>query len=70
MARTSRRADTRRMQLTATHHPTGIAVSEEIPEGHYSRKEMQRLRRDLEPTLLAKLEKAVAAHLRIPGRSN
>lgn len=58
-ARYSRRDSITSKKITATHRPTGLAVSGEIEPGHYSRKEMQALTAKLEAALLEKLERLV-----------
>jgi hypothetical protein len=55
----------RMMQLT--HLPTGVFVSEEIPKGHYSKKEMRKAEDVLYQKLYPLLENKVARHLRLPG---
>jgi len=42
-------------QATLTHKPTGISVRGEIAPGHYSKKEMQTMRKNLQNELLEKL---------------
>ena len=54
--------------VNLTHTPTGIKVYGEIPDGHYSRKEMRSLTEKLREKLWAELENKVARHLKIPGR--
>ena len=68
LRRQSRALDLRAQRLTLRHKPTGIEVSGEIPEGHYSRQQMVELRRDLHARLFSALEQLVARHLRIPKR--
>jgi hypothetical protein len=63
----------RRTKITARrlclqHLPTKIRVEKEIPPGHYSKKEMQKLTEELKKQLFIELEQKVAKHLRIPGR--
>ncbi len=55
-------------RIIGEHLPTKIKVEGEIKAGHYSKKEMQQLRADLQKRLFAELELKVAKHLRIPGR--
>jgi hypothetical protein len=64
----SRALDKSAYRLRLKHRPTGIEVSGEITEGHYSRAEMTRLRQVLHAHQFADLEERVARHLRIPGR--
>ncbi len=65
--RQSRALDLRNLTVNLVHLPTGIIVEDTIPLGHYSRKEMQRLRDNLYKELFDKLEKQVARKLSIPG---
>lgn len=55
-------------RITAQHLPTKVQVKGEIKAGHYSKKEMKKLREDLRVRLFNELEQKVAKHLRIPGR--
>ncbi|HEU4558064.1 MAG TPA: hypothetical protein VFS20_09450 [Longimicrobium sp.] len=64
----SRALDVSGCEIRLAHRPTGIEVTGEVPEGHYSRAELTRLRADLRARLFAELEQRVARHLRIPGR--
>src|SRR5262245_48362760 len=64
----SRAADHRSWHVTLVHVPTGLEVSGEVPEGNYSRKQMQQARERLFSQLWSQLEFKVARHLRIPGR--
>jgi len=66
--RQSRELDTRAAAVTLTHVPTGIEVTGNVPEGHYSKKAMQERRHELFGDLFWELEVKVARHLRIPGR--
>lgn len=52
----------------AKHLPTGLTVEENIPLGHYSKKEMKKLRDELCAKLFPILEAKVGKHLRMPGR--
>ena len=56
------------MAITVRHRPTGITLRGEIPEGHYSRGEMRKLKDALVERLMRELEEAVARRLRVPGR--
>lgn len=63
----------RKLKITSTlmfleHLPTKIKVEGEIPSGNYSKKEMQKLRKELEATLFNKLERLVAQKLKVKGR--
>ncbi len=64
----SRALDVSGSEIRLAHRSTGIEVRGEVPEGHYSRAEMTRLKEDLRARLFAELEQRVARHLRIPGR--
>ena len=66
--RLSRALDLRAMVITVTHRPTGIVLRGEVPEGHYSKDEMRKLKDAVVERLMHKLEQAVAKHLRVPGR--
>lgn len=68
LSRSSRKVDTRSLKVTLRHVPTGVEVSKEIPEGNYSKKEMQKQKNEVATELQEKLEDAVAKILRIPGR--
>jgi hypothetical protein len=59
----NRKLDVRCSTVTATHKPTGVAVSGDIPWGHYSKTELQEKRRALFESLLPQLEKAVRRHV-------
>ncbi len=54
--------------VTLRHMPTGIEVSGDVPQGHYSRGELRQLQDDLAEQLFKQLETLVARHLRVPGR--
>lgn len=54
--------------VNLTHVPTGIKVFGDIPDGHYSKKEMRGLTDKIREKLWAELEDKVARHLKIPGR--
>lgn len=65
----------RRLKVTAckvhlVHKPTGIKVEGEISSGHYSKKEMQKKRKEMKEALFVVLEKKVVAELNIKGRSD
>lgn len=64
----SRALDVSGCEIRLAHRPTGIEVAGEVPQGHYSRAEMTRLREELRARLFAELEQRVAGHLRTPGR--
>ena len=66
--RLTREMDTRGMEVKLTHVPTGLEVTGNVPEGHYSKKAMQERRYELFGELFAELEARVARHLRVPGR--
>lgn len=54
-------------RLRLRYEPTGVAVEGEIPDGHYSRKEMQQKTEQLMKVLFLELESKVAKKLRIRG---
>lgn len=56
------------MAITVRHRPTGIVLQGAIPEGHYSKAEMQKLKDALLERLMREMETAVARHLRLAGR--
>lgn len=56
------------MAVTVRHRPTGIAFQGIIPEGHYTKGEMRKLKEEAVEELMLALEPAVARHLRAPGR--
>jgi hypothetical protein len=64
----SRRLKRTSSRLSLTHIPTGINVTGEVPEGHYSKKEMRQLQSELYEKLFLQLEAKVGKHLRAPGR--
>ncbi len=66
LTKASRAVDSRAWQYRLVHEPSQLEVVGEIPEGNYSRKEMQQRRTDLWDKLFAELEKKVARHLKIP----
>jgi hypothetical protein len=66
--RESRALDVRSVKLTLKHRPTGVVVVGAVPDGHYARKEMTRLKAELRAGLFRELESKVARVLRIPGR--
>ena len=55
-ARQSRALDLRGFTFLYRHVPTGIDVSVEIPKGHYSKKEAQRLREASKPQAVVLVE--------------
>jgi hypothetical protein len=55
-------------RVVVWHIPTKVSVEGEVKAGHYSKKEMKKLRADLYQKLFIELENKVAKHLRIPGR--
>lgn len=67
-ARLPRSASSSDGYLELTHAPTGISVTGDIPRGHYTRKQMRAIRRDVYERLLAALTDTVAKELRVPGR--
>jgi hypothetical protein len=67
-ARQPRHMDVRSVSITLVHRPTKIEVGGQVPEGHYSRKEMISQHKALCSQLFAELETRVAKHLKIPGR--
>ena len=60
----SRRLKITSCTVTLTHGPTGLQVQGEVPPGHYSKKEMQRLRDEQYVKLFLLLEATVRKHLR------
>jgi len=52
-------------KYTLTHAPTGVQVSGEVENGHYSKGQFSRLKDDLLKQLWSQLEQRVAAHLRV-----
>jgi len=66
--RLSRALDLRAMAVTVRHRPTGVAIQGFIPEGHYSKDEMRKLKEALIAELMRELGQAVARHLRLAGR--
>jgi len=66
--RLSRALDLRAMTVTVRHRPTGIVLQGDIPEEHYSKDEMRKLKEAVVERLMRELEQAVARHLRVPGR--
>jgi len=56
------------MAVTVRHRPTGVAIQGFIPEGHYSKDEMRKLKEALIAELMRELGQAVARHLRLAGR--
>ena len=67
-ARDSRNLDERAVTIRMEHAPSGLFVEGSIPEGHYSKNEMRKLKDALSDRLFRELETKVARHLRIPGR--
>lgn len=51
-----------------THLPTDTKVEGEVPDGNYSKKEMQQKREQLRQALFGQLENLVAKKLGIKGR--
>jgi hypothetical protein len=66
--RLSRALDLRAMTITVRHRPTGIVLRGDIPEGHYSKNEMRKLREALVERLMRELGLVVARQLRASGR--
>lgn len=64
---TSRAIDSRSWKFVLIHTPTGMEVSGEIPEGSYSKKQMQQERDKLYSSLWTQLETKVAKHMKLPG---
>lgn len=64
----SRALDKSGVQWTLVHLPTGLEVIGEIPQGHYSQKELDKEKSELLSHLFNELEDKVAKHLKIPGR--
>jgi hypothetical protein len=48
--------DLRAVAITVTHRPTGIVLRGEVPEGHYSRDEMRKLKDAVVERLMRDLE--------------
>ena len=67
-ARQSRAMDLTSAELTLSHNPTGISVTGNIAECHYSRKDFKNRRQRLQDELYAELQCRVAARLGIKGR--
>ena len=65
--RNSRQLDYRRVEISLTHIPTGLAIKETIPTVHNSKRELQRLRDNLMKEMFKKLELIVARHLHFSG---
>jgi len=63
----TRALDIRDAVLILTHTPSGVTVEGEIPEGHYSKKEMLALKSNLREKLLKELELKAARALKIKG---
>jgi hypothetical protein len=68
--KTSRAAGLQTGHLRLVHRPTKITVVGEVPEGHYSRKEMATAMQMLHDELLHELERLVERHFRRPGRTS
>jgi hypothetical protein len=66
--RSSRARQVRGSQLTLIHVPSGVEVSGDVPAGSYTRKAMVEEQAKLRDRLMVELERAVASHLRSPGR--
>lgn len=56
----SRKLDTSSCRYTLPHRPTGCSVSDEVPPGHYSRKEFSQAKEKLFDRLWHELESKVA----------
>jgi protein subunit release factor A len=50
--------------VTLTHLPTGISVTGEIAQGHYTRQKMRQLKIELKSHLLVELSSLVAQKLK------
>jgi len=57
--RQPRSLDVSSFSFVVTHHPTGIRIEAHLPEGRYSRKQVQ----DFKVALMTQLEKAVSKKL-------
>jgi hypothetical protein len=57
LTKSSRRQALRREVVHVRHSPSGREMFIEIPEGHYSKREMQRLRIEAKRTFLAALKR-------------
>jgi hypothetical protein len=55
-------------RIKVKHRPTGIEVEGDVPPGHYAKKEMQKLRDELEARLKAELLLKVAQRLCWPSQ--
>lgn len=64
----SRARQSRSARITFRHIPTGVEVSGQAPESSYTRKAMADAKARLRDELMAELVRAVANHLRLPGR--
>jgi len=60
----NRKCDLRSSRITLVHRPTGVEVSGEVPEGHYSKKEMQEKCDDMYHILLPTLEAKVRKYIK------
>ena len=68
LSKSGRKVESRELELTLTHQPTGIKVSGAIQSGNYSRKELSKLKQELEARLFSDLEKKIAKFYKIPGQ--
>lgn len=66
--RQSRSVDIRSAEMTLVHKPTLISVIGNIPDGHYTKNEMVKLKAELYDILFIELNNKVASALRIRGR--
>lgn len=64
----ARQLKTTSASVFVTHRPTGIRVEGQIPDGHYSKQQMQARREQLARQLVSELEQKVAQQLHIKGR--
>jgi hypothetical protein len=67
-SRKPRIADARSAEINLVHDPTGIEIKGSIPTGHYSKKDMTKLHKDLYQKLFSELEDKVAKFLKIAKR--
>jgi hypothetical protein len=67
-SRASRNVDSRSLRIELEHLPTGIVVTGDVPDGHYSKNEFRDQRIKLEAELFARLTDEVMKHLRVRGR--
>jgi len=59
--------DVRRYIVWLEHKVTGIRVEGMVPDGRYTRRELELLEIELRKSLFAELELKVARRLRVPG---